>query len=194
MNSRALLWGVLLSFSSCADCGNQALQRMLSQPKINAYQPSAFYADQGAMRIPPAGTVAREAFLAPGPVMTGQVDGGEAVTTIPLMVTPELLALGRLRFDVICATCHGVLGDGESLVGKNMALRPPPSLLSLRERPDGHFFRVISSGYGLMPRFDRLSVEERWAVVAYVRALQLSQAAPLAMAPIQVRQKLESAR
>ena len=92
-----------------------------------------------------------------------------------------------------CATCHGLAGDGQSMVAVNMALMPPPSFQSekLRAQPDGYFYEVISHGYGVMPPFGwRMTPTERWAVVAYVRALQYSQAVPLAEAPSEVRARL----
>jgi mono/diheme cytochrome c family protein len=93
-------------------------------------------------------------------------------------VTPKLLALGRKRYDITCATCHGPAGDGVSIVGTQMALRPPPSLVTQKyiEKPSGYIFEIATKGFGLMASYAaELSVEERWAVVAYIRALQLSQ-------------------
>jgi mono/diheme cytochrome c family protein len=107
-------------------------------------------------------------------------------------VTPELLQLGRKRYDVFCAVCHGVLGDGQGPVARNMSIRPPPSLLQIGQRPDGFFFAAITEGYGYMPSYRPwLGDEERWAVVAYVRALQLSQGARIEQVPPDVRARLE---
>jgi mono/diheme cytochrome c family protein len=107
-------------------------------------------------------------------------------------VDAAALARGRARFDVTCAVCHGLLGDGESQVALSMSLRRPPSLHAYRDVPDGHLYRVITEGFGLMPSYGaELSVEDRWAVVAYVRALQLSQYAGLEQVPPDVRRKLE---
>jgi mono/diheme cytochrome c family protein len=110
---------------------------------------------------------------------------------MPIDATGELLALGRRKFDVHCAVCHGILGDGESQVAINMSLRRPPSLHAYRDVADGYLYQVISGGFGLMPSYAaQLDVHERWAVVAYVRALQLSQAASLDQAPPEVRESL----
>jgi mono/diheme cytochrome c family protein len=85
-----------------------------------------------------------------------------------------------------------VLGDGQGPVARNMSIRPPPSLLQNRERPDGFFFAAITEGYGYMPSYRPwLGDEERWAVVAYVRALQLSQGARIEQVPPDVRARLE---
>jgi mono/diheme cytochrome c family protein len=114
------------------------------------------------------------------------------VALAPVRLDADLLALGRRKFDVHCATCHGVLGDGQSQVALNMSLRKPPSLHEYRSVPDGYIFQVITRGFGLMPSYaGDLSPHERWAVVAYVRALQLSQAASLQQVPPQIRQRLD---
>ena len=112
-------------------------------------------------------------------------------------LTPALLALGRARFDVVCAPCHGIAGDGDSVVAGKMELRPPPSLHEprIRELDAATIYRVVSEGYGLMPRLStHLAPRERWAVVAYVRALQLSQSLPLADAPEPTRRQLEETK
>ncbi len=159
--------------------------------KRKAYQASDAFQDGMAMRHPPEGTVpyrsARDAV-----VETGIGPDGKAVAESPLAVTAASLGVGRAKFDVYCAACHGVLGDGESQVALNMSLRRPPSLHQYRDVGDGYIFRVISSGFGLMPSYaSELTIEERWAVVAYVRALQLSQHATLDQLPPEARQRLE---
>lgn len=114
---------------------------------------------------------------------------------MPIDITPELLQSGRKHFDISCAPCHGLLGDGNSVVASKMSLRTPPSLLTpnIRTMADGLIFRTISEGYGLMPGYAaELSTIDRWGIVAYVRALELSQNAPLELAPTEIRKKLES--
>jgi mono/diheme cytochrome c family protein len=116
------------------------------------------------------------------------------VTHIPVPVTTALLARGRERFDVVCATCHGVTGTGESIVAEKMAFRRPPSLhlASTRAYPPGRLYAIVKDGYGLMPAYaSMLDVEERWAIVAYVRALWLSRAASVATLPSSVRSAVE---
>jgi mono/diheme cytochrome c family protein len=113
------------------------------------------------------------------------------VEAIPLTLTRELVERGQESFDIYCATCHGVLGDGVSQVARNMGLREPPSLVDLPAYPDGYYFDVISQGYGLMPPYaEKLTPEQRWAVVAYVRALQESQRAGLEDVPPEARSQL----
>jgi mono/diheme cytochrome c family protein len=100
---------------------------------------------------------------------------------------------GRTRFEIHCAICHGLVGDGVSLVATQMSLRPPPNLHQLRNPGPGHVFQVVSEGFGLMPPYAaQLTPRERWAVVAYLQALQRSQAGTLADAPPDIQQKLRA--
>jgi mono/diheme cytochrome c family protein len=176
-----------------------------SQPRAGRYKQSAFYDDGLSMHAPPEGTVPRERITENVPLTTGRLPDGPIqqngeplpnyVTTIPLPLTRELLALGRKRFDITCATCHGPLGNGNSIVGTQMALRPPPSLVSDKyvAKPSGYLFEVASRGFGLMASYAaELSVEERWAVIAYLRALQLSQGATVDMVPPERRADLDA--
>jgi len=172
--------------------GCNVFDPMMTQDKQKPYRPSDHWPDRIGMRAPPPGTVAAAAYQGDN-LALGAAEDGRPVAKIPVEVTPELLQVGRKKFDVNCAVCHGLLGDGDSLVAKNMAQRPPPSLHQRVMLEDGHYYQVISSGFGIMPSYaSALTVEERWAVVAYVRALQLSQRARLEQAPAEVRSKLES--
>jgi mono/diheme cytochrome c family protein len=142
------------------------------------------------MRQPIPGTVARED-LRPAPLGTGLGADGKPLARSPLPLTRQGLELGRQRFEVYCAACHGLLGDGESAVARNMSLKPPPSLHLKVQNPDGYFYQVIAEGYGYMPSYaSALTVEERWAVVAYLRALQLSQRARIDLVPPAERARL----
>lgn len=176
----------LLALSACP-----GLDPMQQQQKYKAYQPSEYYEDGLAMRQPPAGTVPYRSLVDPA-VGTGLGPDGKPLATSPLPVTAAALARGRNRFDIFCAACHGVLGDGESQVALNMSLRRPPSLHAYRDVTDGHIFRVITHGFGLMPSYaPALPPEDRWAVVAYVRALQLSQYASVDQVPPDARERLQ---
>jgi mono/diheme cytochrome c family protein len=166
------------------------LDPMQRQAKYNAYQPSDFFADGLAMRAPPEGTVPYGGLLDPA-VETGRGPDGKLLATSPVPVDLPLLARGQARFDITCAACHGVMGDGQSQVALNMSLRPPPSLHLYRDRPDGYLYQVVTDGFGLMPSYASvLSARDRWAVVAYVRALQLSQHARADQLPEDLRRKL----
>ena len=155
--------------------GCQALDPMITQQKVKAYRESDFWPDHISMRPPQEGTIAREDQLSPE-IATGRGANGKVLTSLPIPITRALLERGRSRFEINCAVCHGYLADGVSLVARNMSLRPPPSLLARAQQPDGWYFQVMSEGFGVMPSYaSALSFEDRWAIVAYLRALQISQ-------------------
>lgn len=182
---------LLLPLLALAAAGCDVLDPMMVQQKVKTYRPSDFYEDGIAMRPAPAGTLAREELRDPE-LGSGLGPDGKPLARLPLAVTRELLELGRRRYDVHCGVCHGLVGDGESLVARNMSLRPPPSLHLKVQNPDGWFYQVIAQGFGLMPSYaSHLTVEERWAVVAYLRALQLSQRARLETVPPAERVRLQ---
>jgi mono/diheme cytochrome c family protein len=201
---------VTLSVSAVAACSpqstadtedtltqNEIFQRMQRQPKYLPYQASRFFADGRAMRTPPSGTVSREAWSMGQRYPHGVNPDMSFVEHVPIEVDLATLELGRKNFDIVCAACHGLAGDGQSIVATKMSMAPPPSFHSpkLRNKSDGYFYMVIDQGYGVMPAFGwRLNPRENWAVVAYIRALQYSQFAPLAEAPPDVRAQLQEAR
>jgi mono/diheme cytochrome c family protein len=171
--------------------GCPRLDPMQRQAKYKAYQASTETVDGLAMRSPPEGTVPYGTLLDPA-VLTGLGPDGKPLPVSPWKVDEGLLARGRARFDVECAVCHGLLGDGKSQVALNMSLRRPPSLHEYRDLTDGYLYQVITQGFGLMPSYASvLPVEDRWAVVAYVRALQLSQHFPAAELPAEERGELD---
>jgi len=173
-----------------AGCTNEQLQRMVEQPKYLPYTENDFFEDGRAMRTPASGTIPREGHPS-NPALEPRNPNGDYVEAIPIPITPAMLKLGQHNFQITCATCHGLLGDGNSVVAEKMSLRPPPSLHDFIDRPNGFFYAVISEGYGLMPSYaDQIAPEAAWAVVAYVRALQLSQRASLADAPPQIQAQL----
>jgi mono/diheme cytochrome c family protein len=162
---------LLLPLTLAAPLAGCDLQRMTEQGKVKPYAPSTFFADGAAMRVPPAGTVPRERVLG---------------ASIAPPVTRVLLERGRERFRIFCAACHGVLGDGQTVVADRMKLRRPRSLQEegVRHQSPAKLYETITRGFGLMPSHERaLSIEERWAVVAYVKALELSQSVPLGELP-----------
>jgi hypothetical protein len=198
--------GLVASMSTTACIDENILDAMAdSQPRAGRYKESAFYSNGLTMQAPPEGTVPRERITQNAPLTTGRLPDGPVqpngeplprfVTTIPVPVTRELLALGRKRFDITCATCHGPLGDGNSIVSSQMSLRQPPSLVQRKyvEKPAGYLFEVASRGFGLMASYAaELDVNERWAVIAYLRALQLSQNATVEMVPADKRGELSA--
>ncbi len=180
----------LAVFVAC--CTNDQLQRMVEQPKYLPYVENDFFEDGRAMRTPMPGTVAREGYPS-NPALEGRGQNGDYVAAIPVPITLTMLKQGQHEFQITCAACHGLLGDGDSVVAQKMSLRAPPSLIKIEmvARPAGSFYTVISEGYGLMPSYaEQIPPAARWAVVAYVRALQRSQRANLADAPPQIRAQL----
>jgi mono/diheme cytochrome c family protein len=168
------------------------LSRMLDQPRVDPYAPSDFFSDGRGMRRPVKGTVPREAVLG-SPLFLDGYENGVYAATFPMPVTRALLEEGHDHFEVVCATCHGALGDGNSPVAAKMQIRKPPSLLT----PDiasflpGRVYRIVSVGYGLMPAVDyQLDVAERWAVVAYLEALQRRQDARASDLPPELQAEL----
>lgn len=168
------------------------LERMIDQQSYRSYEPNPYLPRNTTMQAPPPGTVSRTAVIAPPEVLEGLSPAGTPVAEIPIPVTRELVLRGQNRYEIFCGPCHGRAGYANTEVAENMSLRPPPALLLPRlvEAPPGHIFRVATAGYGLMPSYDeQLSVTDRWAVVAYVQALQLSQRARLDALPAELREE-----
>ena len=163
--------------------------RMITQPKLLPYGDSALFGDGRAMRPLPAGVVARD-WIADPVRRTGRDAAGADATAVPLPITRALLERGRERFAIACAACHGIAGDGDSKVARAMQRRRPPSLHEPRIRAltPGALYRVIADGYGVMPSYATLlAPDDRWAVVAYVRTLELSWTARLDALPPSLR-------
>ncbi len=174
-----------------AGCENVDLERMIDQPSYRAYERSDLFADGMVMRRPPDGTVPRSAALGDPSLIEG-VAGGDWVTSIPVDIDRAALVHARRRFHIYCATCHGPSGDGRSPVADNMALRPPPSLVTppVSQYPPGRIFAAATRGYGLMPAYRaQLSVEERWGVVAYLEVLRLQRGVALEELPAAAREE-----
>jgi mono/diheme cytochrome c family protein len=168
------------------------LDRMVKQEKVLPYDAVPFLPNGMAMQRPPDGTMTVDAVVGDPALTTGVVDG-HWVHRIPAPVDRALLEGGRVTFERVCATCHGILGDGESAVSEKMSLRKPPSLVGgdVRALPAGQVFRTIRAGYGLMPPFAaELSIQESWGAVAYLRALQLSRGVPVAELPDELKARL----
>lgn len=188
---------VLTGLSAGLGCNNLWLDPMKIQPKFKAYSANPMYRDGRAMRVPVAGTYPREIAYDDPSLSGGDPDAGVFVDHIPVPVDAALLERGRDRFEINCLPCHGALGDGDSIVAKKMLLRSPPSLLTddIRTLPDGKIEEVIRVGYGLMNGYEnQLTSQDRWAVVAYVRALEASQRQPMDVAPANEKQKLMTER
>lgn len=166
---------LLAAAAAAAGCSE-----MLKQRNLRPYAPSGLFPDGTSARTPPPHVVPS------GPLPAGAADaGGRLRTEIPVPVTLALLQRGREEFNAQCSECHGRDGYGDGIVVQR-GFPAPPSLHDprLRSAPVGHFYDVIMRGFGIMyPAGQRVLAGDRWAVVAYIRALQLSQDAPLADVP-----------
>lgn len=150
-------------------------QDMHDQPRFEPLERNTFFADNRASRPLIAGTVARGHLRLDAHLYEGKVDG-ELARTFPFPITKDVLARGRERFDIFCSPCHDKTGGGNGMIVQR-GFRPPPSfhVERLQKAPVGHFFDVITNGFGAMYDYrERIKPKDRWAIVAYIRALQLS--------------------
>jgi mono/diheme cytochrome c family protein len=164
---------------------------MHDQPKYIPLRESTFFADARSARPIVAGTVARGQLRDDELLYTGKVNGGDT-TMFPFAIDGRVMARGQERFNIYCSPCHGRTGSGDGMVVRR-GYRAPPSFHQdrLRSAPVGHFFDVISNGFGAMPDYAaQIRPDDRWAVVAYIRALQLSAHATIDDVPAQEAQKL----
>lgn len=169
-------------------CGcEKAMQNMYDQPRYKAFAASTLFADGASARTPPEGTLPYAPETGPSPA-----EKALDAQTQPYPLTQELLQRGQERFTIYCEPCHSPLGDGDGLVARR-GFPHPPSYHDerLRQASDRHFFDVITQGYGIMYSYaDRVAPADRWAIVAYIRALQLSQRAKAADLPAEARRQL----
>ena len=157
---------------------------MWVQPKQAPLDESTFYADASASRPLVPGTVARGHLQEDTKFFTGRDEKGQLITDLPMKLSDKdlkaLLLRGEERFNIYCSPCHGRTGDGQGMITKRgLALRRPPANYHtdrLRKMPIGHFYDVITNGYGVMFSYaSRVEPQDRWAIAAYIRALQLSE-------------------
>jgi mono/diheme cytochrome c family protein len=170
-------------------------QDMVVQPIVKPYQESPFFADGQSARPVVAGTVARGQLRVDPAYDAGKV-GDLLVDKFPAKVKVDkaLLTRGRERYNIYCSPCHSRSGDGKGMIVQR-GFPPPPSFHTERliDAPVGHYFNVITNGYGAMYSYaSRIPTEDRWAIVAYIRALQLSQHATLDDVPAEERARLEA--
>jgi len=168
-------------------------QDMQDQPKYKGLRPSRFFADGREARPLPLGVIARGHLNDTDSFHTGLVKG-EFMTNFPMPMSMQLLSRGQGRFDIYCAPCHGRIGDGRGMIARR-GFMIPSDLNSprVRQAPAGYLFEVISNGFGAMPDYrDQVPVADRWAIIAYVRALERSRQATLADVPTEHRQELEN--
>jgi hypothetical protein len=164
---------------------------MHDQPKYTPLRESDFFPDQRASRAPVEGTVARGLLNDDELLHTGKI-GGQPAAEFPFPVTREVLDRGRERFDIFCSPCHGRTGAGDGMIVRR-GYRQPPTYHQdrLRQVPPGYFVDVMTNGFGAMPDYrSQVPPRDRWAIAAYVRALQLSADATLSDVPPERRNEL----
>ncbi len=205
-------WAPLIALLLASGCDRLD---MYDQPRYDPLAASSFFADGRSARPQVEGTIARGHLNADLPLVTGK-DSGQLVSKIPDAVWRDiydrnprrfqepfekvkptelrlaLLERGHERFNIYCSVCHSRLGDGNGMIVQR-GFRKPPSfhIERLRNAPDGHFFDVVTRGIGAMPSYaSRIAVVDRWAIVAYIRALQLSENARIDDVPESERERL----
>ena len=167
-------------------------QDMHDAPRYEPLEASTFFANGQASRMLVANTVPRGLLRADTHLNEGRVDG-QLATTFPMAITPAVMQRGQERFNVFCSPCHGRTGSGNGMVVQR-GFRAPPSYHEdrLRNAPVGYFFDVMTNGFGAMQDYaSQVPVADRWAIAAYIRALQLSQRATLADVPADRRAELD---
>lgn len=173
---KGALCGCLLLALGCSACR----QDMYNQPKTKPYSQNDFFQNGTSARPLPPHTIEYHQPPENGAFYTG-LTNGVLVAQLPARVklTPQLLKRGRERFDIYCAVCHGLAGGGNGeVVQRGFPAPPSYNTERLRNAPIGHFYDVITNGYGVMYSYaSRVEPEDRWAIAAYIRALQLSQGA-----------------
>ena len=168
-------------------------QQMADQPHQRPLEPSNFFDDGMASRPVEPGTVARAGKEQNGLRFHSKVDG-KLVDTFPFEVTVEVLARGQERYEIFCSPCHDRLGTGQGMIVRR-GFTPARSFHDprLRDAPAGHFFEVMTQGFGQMPSYaNQLSEQDRWAVIAYIRALQFSRNVRLDQLPPEDRAKMKA--
>jgi mono/diheme cytochrome c family protein len=167
-------------------------QDMHDQPKYSALEQTSFFPDRSSARPPLAGTVARGDLREDTVLYTGKENDADA-SVFPFPVDERVMARGQERYNIYCSPCHGLTAEGNGMIVQRGFSRPP-SLLEprLREMPPGHYFDVVTNGFGAMPdHAAQIKPRDRWAIAAYIRALQLAGSATLDDVPAAERSRLQ---
>jgi hypothetical protein len=169
-------------------------QDMHDAPRYDPLEESTFFPNGSSGRMPVTNTVARGQLNEDRHLFEGVVDGRPA-ETFPMPVTAAVMARGQERFNVFCSPCHGRTGEGNGMIVQR-GFRQPPSFHEdrLRNAPVGYFFDVMTHGFGAMQDYSaQVPVPDRWAIAAYIRALQASQRVPVDQVPADRRAELDQA-
>ena len=184
---RTKLLAAVAAMAALSACRNG----METQPKYTPLQPSDLFDDHRSARPIPEGTVARGQ-LDDNRAFYRGVAGGKPLAAFPIPVTRDLLARGRERYNIYCSPCHDRIGNGLGMIVRR-GYRHPPSfhIDRLRQAAPGHYFDVITNGFGAMPAYSQqIPPGDRWAIISYIRVLQFSQRAPAGDLPPQVRARV----
>ena len=175
---------VLIVVIMIALTGSACRQDMHDQPKYTPLRSTPFFGDVRSARPLIAGTVAQGQLHEDPFLETGKIGNADAAV-FPFPVDAAVMARGRERFEIFCTPCHGRTGTGDGMIVQRGYRRPPTYHDDrLRNAPIGHFVDVMANGFGAMPDYsDQVGARDRWAIAAYIRALQLSQHAQLADVP-----------
>jgi mono/diheme cytochrome c family protein len=169
-------------------------QDMHDQPRFKPYAKSDFFADKRSARPLVDGTIARGHLREDAVLYTGKA-AGKPADAFPFPVTADVMARGRERFDIFCSPCHGRTGAGDGMIVQR-GYRKPPTFHQdrLRQAAPGYTYDVITNGFGAMPDYaQQIPVRDRWAIVAYITALQRSQHAAADRLPAEARAALDAA-
>lgn len=182
------LGALLLFLSAFSGCR----QDMHDQPRYIPLRPSDFFADGRSSRLLVQGTVARGHLKDDTAFYTGKGPDNKPLDTFPFRITKDTIVRGQQRFNIYCTPCHDRSGSGNGMIVRR-GYRRPPSYHSdrLRQIPNGYIYDVITNGFGAMPDYAaQIPPDDRWAIVAYIRALQLSQHASINDVPAEARGQL----
>jgi mono/diheme cytochrome c family protein len=184
LTSRTVVLTLLLACGGCEDS-------MRDQARIKPHEESKFFEDRHSARTPPPGTIARGQLRENTEYFSARNAAG-FLPHVPVNITRDLILRGQERFNIYCSVCHGADGYGKGMIVER-GFTPPESYHTerLRSMPDGYFYDIITQGKGAMYSYaSRVTPDDRWAIVAYIRALQLSQHASLKDVPEAEKERL----
>ena len=184
--------GVLLILAALSGCGTAGME---NQPRYEPLEASQFFPDGMSARPLVPGTVARGQLRLNDALYSGR-SNGQLVAELPVKLNRALVERGRERYNIFCVVCHDRTGSGEGMIPRRGFRRPPSFHIDrLRNAPVGHFYDVMTNGFGVMPSYAvQIEPRDRWAIISYVRALQLSRNVPAGELGPEVRAQLEKVR
>ncbi|HZN67081.1 MAG TPA: cytochrome c [Tepidisphaeraceae bacterium] len=195
MRTRRFTFAPLLLVAAALAVAGCEREDMHNQARYEPLEESEFFADGQSSRPLVAGTVAQGQVLRDDPRVNARTTSNEYAQTYPFPIARTDLERGRQRYDIYCSMCHGATGYGDGMVVRRGFVKPP-SLHDdrLREAAPGYFYEVITNGIGAMYSYnDRIPIEDRWRIAAYVKTLQFSRRVEVASLPPEAQQRLQQA-